>query len=202
MRLYSPVDLTGNVNMIEKLVLGGTGTGDPPDPQPDALTAAPSSQDSAFCVNHTSFVDSAAAVLLVMSQRVAVHQAVKLYIVPADTLQLLYLGTSTIFFFNFKVLLLRIIKLYACSTHTECYGNYFQRSLRRELRTLDQLRSKRSEVVSIEIFSKYSSISVKFTFRVQKVIRSSVTMSAKLCKRCSCCFQFRNSKTFSNKHSI
>ena len=26
MRLYSPVDLTGNVNMIEKLVLGGTGT--------------------------------------------------------------------------------------------------------------------------------------------------------------------------------
>ena len=25
MRLYSPVDLTGNVNMIEKLVLGGTG---------------------------------------------------------------------------------------------------------------------------------------------------------------------------------
>ena len=29
MRLYSPVDLTGNVNMIEKLpVLGGTETGD------------------------------------------------------------------------------------------------------------------------------------------------------------------------------
>ena len=27
MRLHSPVDLTGNVNMIEKLVLGGTGTG-------------------------------------------------------------------------------------------------------------------------------------------------------------------------------
>ena len=26
MRLHSPVDLTGNVNMIEKLVLGGTGT--------------------------------------------------------------------------------------------------------------------------------------------------------------------------------
>ena len=26
MRLYSPVDLTGNVNMIEKLVLGGTRT--------------------------------------------------------------------------------------------------------------------------------------------------------------------------------
>ena len=30
MRLYSPVDLTGNMNMIEKLVLGGTGTGDLP----------------------------------------------------------------------------------------------------------------------------------------------------------------------------
>ena len=31
MWLYSPVDLTGNVNMIEKkLVLGGTGTGDLP----------------------------------------------------------------------------------------------------------------------------------------------------------------------------
>ena len=30
MRLYFPVDLTGNVNMIEKLVSGGTGTGDLP----------------------------------------------------------------------------------------------------------------------------------------------------------------------------
>ena len=30
MRLYSPVDLAGNVNMIEKLVLGRTGTGDLP----------------------------------------------------------------------------------------------------------------------------------------------------------------------------
>ena len=30
MRLYFPVDLTGNVNMIEKLILGGTGTGDLP----------------------------------------------------------------------------------------------------------------------------------------------------------------------------
>ena len=30
MRLYSPVDLSGNVNMIEKLVLGGTGTEDLP----------------------------------------------------------------------------------------------------------------------------------------------------------------------------
>ena len=30
MRLYSPVDLTDNMNTIEKLVLGGTGTGDLP----------------------------------------------------------------------------------------------------------------------------------------------------------------------------
>ena len=30
MRLYSPVDLAGDVNMIEKIVLGGTGTGDFP----------------------------------------------------------------------------------------------------------------------------------------------------------------------------
>ena len=30
MRLYAPVDSTGNVNMIGKLVLGGTGTGDLP----------------------------------------------------------------------------------------------------------------------------------------------------------------------------
>ena len=30
MRLHPPVDLTGNVNMIEKLFLGGTGTGDLP----------------------------------------------------------------------------------------------------------------------------------------------------------------------------
>ena len=30
MRLYSPVDLTGSVNMFEKLVMGGTGTGDLP----------------------------------------------------------------------------------------------------------------------------------------------------------------------------
>ena len=32
MRLYSPVEITGNVNMIEKIVLGGTGTGDLPIP--------------------------------------------------------------------------------------------------------------------------------------------------------------------------
>ena len=30
MRFYFPVDLTSNVNMSEKLVLGGTGTGDLP----------------------------------------------------------------------------------------------------------------------------------------------------------------------------
>ena len=30
MRFYSPVDLTGNMNMIENLVLGATGTGDLP----------------------------------------------------------------------------------------------------------------------------------------------------------------------------
>ena len=46
MRLYSPVDLTGNVNMTEKLVLGGIGNRGPPDPQPDALTSAPSSHVS------------------------------------------------------------------------------------------------------------------------------------------------------------
>jgi hypothetical protein len=35
MRLYSPVDLTNcNVNMIEKLVLGGTETGDLPNFSP------------------------------------------------------------------------------------------------------------------------------------------------------------------------
>ena len=38
MWLYSPVDLTGNVNMIEKLVLGWDWNQGPPDPQPDALT--------------------------------------------------------------------------------------------------------------------------------------------------------------------
>ena len=41
MRLHSPVDLTGNVNMIEKLVLGGTGTGE----------SAGTSRSSARCAN-------------------------------------------------------------------------------------------------------------------------------------------------------
>ena len=43
MRLYFPVDLTGNLIMIEKLVLGGIWTGGLPIFNPDALTAAPSS---------------------------------------------------------------------------------------------------------------------------------------------------------------
>ena len=42
MRLYSPVDLTGNVNMIE-VILGWDWNQGPPNPQPDALTSAPSS---------------------------------------------------------------------------------------------------------------------------------------------------------------
>ena len=43
MRLYSPVDLAGNMNMIEKLVLGvWDWNRGPPDPQPGALTSAPS----------------------------------------------------------------------------------------------------------------------------------------------------------------
>ena len=44
MRLYSLVDLTGNLIMIEKLVLGGTGTRDLPILGLDALTSAPSRQ--------------------------------------------------------------------------------------------------------------------------------------------------------------
>ena len=41
MRLYFPVDLTGNLIMIEKLVLGEILTGDLPILNPDALTSAP-----------------------------------------------------------------------------------------------------------------------------------------------------------------
>ena len=44
MRLYFPVDLTGNLIMIEKLVLGEIWTGDLPIFNPDALTPAPSWQ--------------------------------------------------------------------------------------------------------------------------------------------------------------
>ena len=44
MRLYSPVDLTGNLITIEKLVLGEIWTGDLPIFNPDVLTSAPSWQ--------------------------------------------------------------------------------------------------------------------------------------------------------------
>ena len=44
MRLYFPVDLTGNLIMIEMLVLGEIWTGDLPIFNPDALTSAPSWQ--------------------------------------------------------------------------------------------------------------------------------------------------------------
>ena len=44
MRLYFPVDLTGNLIMIEKLVLGEIWTGDLPIFNPDALTSTPSWQ--------------------------------------------------------------------------------------------------------------------------------------------------------------
>ena len=42
MWLYSPVDLTSKMNMIEKLVLDRTGTWEsgPPDHQPGALISA------------------------------------------------------------------------------------------------------------------------------------------------------------------
>ena len=46
MRLYFPVDLTGNLIMIEKLVLGEIWTGDLPIFNPDVLTSAPSRQES------------------------------------------------------------------------------------------------------------------------------------------------------------
>ena len=42
MRLHFPLDLTGNLIMIEKLVLGEIWTGDLPIFNPDALTSAPS----------------------------------------------------------------------------------------------------------------------------------------------------------------
>ena len=44
MRLYFPVDLTGNLILIEKLVLGEIWTGGLPIFNPDALTSAPSRQ--------------------------------------------------------------------------------------------------------------------------------------------------------------
>ena len=48
MRLHFPVDLTGNLVMIEKLVLGEIWTGDLPIFNPDALTSAPSRQAKKF----------------------------------------------------------------------------------------------------------------------------------------------------------
>ena len=51
MRLYFPVNLTGitgNLIMIEKLVLGEIWTGDLPIFNPDALTSAPSWQAKAI----------------------------------------------------------------------------------------------------------------------------------------------------------
>ena len=45
MWLNSPVDLTGNFIMIEKLVLGGTWTKDRLIFSSDALTSSPSRQD-------------------------------------------------------------------------------------------------------------------------------------------------------------
>ena len=44
MQLYFPVDLTDNLIMIEKLVLGEIWTGDLPIFNTDALTSAPSRQ--------------------------------------------------------------------------------------------------------------------------------------------------------------
>ena len=44
MRLYFPVDLTGNMIMIEKSVLGEIWTGDFPIFNPDALTSVSSWQ--------------------------------------------------------------------------------------------------------------------------------------------------------------
>ena len=44
MTLHFPVDLTGNLIMIEKLVLGEIWTGDLPIFNPDALTSAASWQ--------------------------------------------------------------------------------------------------------------------------------------------------------------
>ena len=53
MRLYSLVDLTGNVNMIEKLVLGGTGTGDLPilSPTRECSSIGPHVGPSLYIIN-------------------------------------------------------------------------------------------------------------------------------------------------------
>ena len=48
MLLYFPVDFTGNLIMIEKLVLGEIWTGHLPNFNPDALTSAPSRQAKGY----------------------------------------------------------------------------------------------------------------------------------------------------------
>ena len=53
MRLYFPIDLTGNLIMIEKLVLGEIWTGDLPIFNPDALTSAPSRHSKISVLAHT-----------------------------------------------------------------------------------------------------------------------------------------------------
>ena len=57
MRLYFPVDLTGNLIMIEKLVMGEIWTRDLPIFNPDALTSAPSRQISSYTSCIESFVN-------------------------------------------------------------------------------------------------------------------------------------------------
>ena len=58
MRLYFPVDSTGNVNMIEKLVLGGTGTGDLPILSPTANLCAIKSRFHSVIFTSISFRES------------------------------------------------------------------------------------------------------------------------------------------------
>ena len=50
MRLYFPIDLTGNLILIEKLVLGGIWTEDLQIFNPDALTSAPLRQAIAYTI--------------------------------------------------------------------------------------------------------------------------------------------------------
>ena len=56
MRLYFQVNLTGNLIMIEKLVLGEIWTGDFPSFNPDALTSAPSWQANHFLIKNNRTV--------------------------------------------------------------------------------------------------------------------------------------------------
>ena len=59
MRLYFPVDLTGNLIMIEKLVLGEIWTRDFPIFNPDALTSAPYNILIRYCLNKNSLFQRA-----------------------------------------------------------------------------------------------------------------------------------------------